>query len=73
MTQHKLKGGKFDSVITRIKSGWNKLKDLLPLIAKEQKTDFILHEYVVISYTAVTSIQLTDVIKLERIDGRLVI
>lgn len=73
MTQHKLKGGKFDSVITRSKSGWNKLKDLVPLIAKEQKTDFFLHEYVVICYMAVTPIQLTDAITLERIDERLFI
>ena len=73
MAQHKLKEGKFDSVITRIKSGWDKLKDLVPLIAKEQKTDSILHEYVVICYMAATTIQLTDVIKLERIDERLVI
>ena len=73
MTQHKLKGGNFDSAIVRIKSGWNKLKDLVPLTAKEQKTDFILHGYVVICYMAVTPIQLTDVIKLERIDERLVI
>ena len=41
------------------------VEDLVPLIAKEQKTDFILHEYVVICNTAVTSIQLTDVIKLD--------
>ena len=58
------RGAAFDSVITRIKGEQCKYRDLVPFLAKEeacpqeQKTDFILHQYVALCYMEVRIDQL---------------